>query len=433
MKQKVNLLVFVLVVISALSLLFYFIFPSNAAGIQVNLGPTHVESPSGGALDDGNVFLSFSNPQQIADGGSFTLNYDSAYQDSGLVASDVECGTTQAGVTLNESVASDAVTCSVSGGTIALGSTQTVRFWGHFDAPASSGNYVWQVVTDVGDTGSVFHYVGDDNDVNVTANVASSGPDCDSIPPTIDNVQVTNITHESARVSWEVSEQSFSTVDYGETTSYEIGSENTDSISIVQFVDLTDLQPFTLYHFRITAVDDCSNSTVTGDYTFSTTGPAGLSVRALPEKRFPFDGNFSTFLNIVIFQHGTGNEVFNETVTTDNDGYAYGIDVSMLPTPAQYDFLIKGYSHLKLRKNNITLTPAETQFVDFSEGSTVYLDAGDTNGSALGDNYVNGMDLGAIARDIYGNDLRQDLNYDGIVNGIEFAIAVTNLYKWGHD
>jgi uncharacterized repeat protein (TIGR02543 family) len=113
------------------------------------------------------------------------------------------------------------------------------------------------------------------SDKSVTANF-----DPDTTPPVISNVQVT--TGQSiATITWTTNEQATSVVAYGETTVYELGTEEDLTFKIDHSIVLTNLNPETLYHYKITSEDSYGNANTTPDQTFVTNpdpgpGPSGI-------------------------------------------------------------------------------------------------------------------------------------------------------------
>ena len=93
--------------------------------------------------------------------------------------------------------------------------------------------------------------------------------DLDNVPPQVSGVSAVPTTG-SATVSWQTDEVSTGYVEYGLTTSYELGSVASSSTSTSHGVTLLGLASAETYHFRITAADSLSNSITTGDSTFTT-------------------------------------------------------------------------------------------------------------------------------------------------------------------
>ena len=106
-------------------------------------------------------------------------------------------------------------------------------------------------------------------DANVNADFA-----VDSSPPQISNVTTTP-TVSSATISWQTDEVSTGLVEYGLTTSYELGTVPSSTTSTTHSVTLNGLSSEQIYHFRITAEDGVANSATTGDYTFTTASSSG--------------------------------------------------------------------------------------------------------------------------------------------------------------
>jgi uncharacterized lipoprotein YddW (UPF0748 family) len=114
----------------------------------------------------------------------------------------------------------------------------------------------------------------------------------DTSPPTIYNVQVTNITGNSARITWTTDDPSIGAVDYGITTSY--GKSVTESdYSKTHSVDLTGLTQNTLYHFRVRATNGSGLTSYSADYTFTTTGQVDDIIIDDADPQCTFTGTWS--------------------------------------------------------------------------------------------------------------------------------------------
>jgi len=95
-----------------------------------------------------------------------------------------------------------------------------------------------------------------------------------------------------------------------------------------------------------------------------------------------------------------------------------------------YDISFKGRSHLtRVLRGVVIAAGATTATLDFTQGNTVVLLAGDVQ--ALKDNYINALDLSALASAIYTSNADGDLNGDGTVNALDISITVVNIYKHG--
>lgn len=89
--------------------------------------------------------------------------------------------------------------------------------------------------------------------------------------PKVLNVQSSDITLNSATVSWKSTTIANSNLLYGKTTAYGgLISEKSGSSTTNHSVKLTDLADSTTYHFQIVATDTDGNSIVSDDYNFDT-------------------------------------------------------------------------------------------------------------------------------------------------------------------
>jgi hypothetical protein len=100
----------------------------------------------------------------------------------------------------------------------------------------------------------------------------------DGLPPVITEVMVTNITENSADITWKTNESSDSTVDYAEgpigLDPYTMIASDTSMVTEHQ-IALTGLLPGRTYHFRVRSLDFERNEGVSSDYQFDTpTGDA---------------------------------------------------------------------------------------------------------------------------------------------------------------
>jgi phosphodiesterase/alkaline phosphatase D-like protein len=94
----------------------------------------------------------------------------------------------------------------------------------------------------------------------------------DTTPPEISNVTATNITEDSATITWDTNEAADSKVEYGTTTAY--GSETSDDTPVTAHsIELNGLSAGTTYHYRVTSTDAASNTTTSQDFTFTTAAP----------------------------------------------------------------------------------------------------------------------------------------------------------------
>ena len=91
----------------------------------------------------------------------------------------------------------------------------------------------------------------------------------DITPPEITNIDIFEITHNSAKVLWDTNEPSKSIVKYGKIISYGLIQSNDDLVKS-HLIELTHLSSESLYHFCINSTDESNNSNQSEDYTFET-------------------------------------------------------------------------------------------------------------------------------------------------------------------
>ncbi len=133
----------------------------------------------------------------------------------------------------------------------------------------------------------------------------TSGANPDSTPPTIVNVNVSEITETTARINWTTSENANSTVKYGKTKS--LGSIKERALYVKEHsLGIGSLQPKTLYYFNVSSCDLAENCNETGIFNFTTIDTTPPFVTSLNN---PSDG---AVLNEIIID-------FNFTVTDNVD------------------------------------------------------------------------------------------------------------------
>ena len=104
-------------------------------------------------------------------------------------------------------------------------------------------------------------------------NVTVTGIATDTTAPVISNISASSMPTTSM-ISWTTNEASTSLVQYGLTTSYELGTISLSDEVTSHAVHLTGLTPSTLYHFKVKSTDVGGNQAQSSDETF-TTSPTG--------------------------------------------------------------------------------------------------------------------------------------------------------------
>lgn len=92
----------------------------------------------------------------------------------------------------------------------------------------------------------------------------------DVTPPTIGSVTATEITENSALITWTTNEVASTQVNYGLTTSYGSTTALNATLVTAHAQILTGLSALTTYHYRVRSTDAAGNEGVSGDFSFTT-------------------------------------------------------------------------------------------------------------------------------------------------------------------
>jgi hypothetical protein len=84
-------------------------------------------------------------------------------------------------------------------------------------------------------------------------------------------INLFNISKLGATVRWQTNRLADSQVEYGLTTAYGKMSPLKSSLSTIHLINLGNLTPGALYHYRVRSKDAAGNLIVSGDFTFRTT------------------------------------------------------------------------------------------------------------------------------------------------------------------
>lgn len=106
----------------------------------------------------------------------------------------------------------------------------------------------------------------------------------DTTPPVISNIQVTNVTASTARITWTTNEASTSQAEYGLTASYGYVTALDSNLLTTHTVNLSGLASYSTYDFRVKSRDAAGNIATSSNYTFTTSNnaPATPSISASP-------------------------------------------------------------------------------------------------------------------------------------------------------
>jgi hypothetical protein len=244
----------------------------------VNLSASASSDPDGDTLTyswskvSGPGTVTFSNPSSTSTVAAFSQT--GTYVIRITVSDGTLSSFDQTNVTVNSvATVSYAITSSAgSNGSISPSGTVTVNRGSSqtFIVTPNSGYQVGSVVVDgvnVSLTGNAYTFT------NVTANRTISvnfNRVSDTTPPFITSVTLSNVTTNSAVISWITNETASTQVKYGFTTAYSNTTSLNGSMVTSHTVNLTNLSSNTLYHYAVISKDAAGNTSTSGDATFST-------------------------------------------------------------------------------------------------------------------------------------------------------------------
>jgi glucose/arabinose dehydrogenase len=206
----------------------------------------------------------------------------------------------------------------------------------------------------------------------------------DTTAPTISSVAKSNITNNSATITWTTNEPATSQVEYGTTTSYGSLTAIDNTLVTSHNVSLTGLASSQTYNFRARSKDAAGNeklgtnttlTTLAGPDTTPPSVPAGLAGTVLSSTQINLSWNASTdnvgVTGYNLFRDGIqiasqAGRTFSDTGRTPNTTYAYQVaardaagNVSTLSgvvnvaTPA---FVTSNVQVTNITSNHVTVT-----------------------------------------------------------------------------
>lgn len=162
----------------------------------------------------------------------------------------------------------------------------------------------------------------------------------------IEDVNVLDITADSAVVSWRTSIPTQSRISYGPTQSYGFVLDNdTDNFNTSHTVRLTGLSGGTTYNFKLSARTNLSSTLTSDDYTFTTIArPIVSNIQFQPVEDGPTAGvlvswstNVPTSSTVYYSAHGDRLEASTSELTTDHQ-----IILSGLASNTDYEIVAEG-------------------------------------------------------------------------------------------
>ena len=171
--------------------------------------------------------------------------------------------------------------------------------------------------------------------------------------PLISSIAISNITFNSAQLSWTTDHPTSSVVEYGTSTAY--GSSVSDpAFTTTHSIQMQNLASGTIYHFKITAANTYGASTASEDSSLTTLSPISITITS--------PVNNETINRPDVMVRGT---IINST------GKETGVTVNGLVAALYGNQFIANHVPLTEGQNTITVTTADTAGNTKSASTTV--------------------------------------------------------------
>ncbi len=172
----------------------------------------------------------------------------------------------------------------------------------------------------------------------------------DTTPPVIENVATSDITSDSATITWDTDEASDSVVNYGENTA--LGSSESDAAMVTSHsITLTNLSESTAYYYEVKSTDASSNYTVDDNngsyYTFTTTEPDTTPPVIENVDNSGITSNSATItwdtdeIADSLVKYGTSPENYTENKYDSADVTSHSIGLTSLAENTTYYYVVK--------------------------------------------------------------------------------------------
>jgi len=152
-----------------------------------------------------------------------------------------------------------------------------------------------------------------------------------------------------------------------------------------------------------------------------------VQITVHPEKRIPSTNNWGTILRVEIYSGSSYLGSYQVTTDSSGTGTANICSSNLKVLPGNYNFYLKGYSHLRKAFLNYPAFSTTKTTLNFATAGNLL--AGET--SVIYDNYINSLDLSTQINHLYTNDYKSDLNQDGKVNSLDISNTIYNFFKHG--
>jgi len=199
--------------------------------------------------------------------------------------------------------------------------------------------------------------------------------EADVTPPVIENVASSDITQDSATITWDTDEASDSVVNYGTTTPP--GSTESDAAMVTSHsITLTNLSASTTYYYEVKSTDASSNTAVDNNngsyYTFTTSAPdttppviENVDASAITSNSATITWDTDEIADSLV-KYGTSPGNYTENKYDSADVTSHSIDLTSLTENTTYYYVVKSTDPA-----NNSSESSEYSFTTYASGAQV--------------------------------------------------------------
>jgi regulation of enolase protein 1 (concanavalin A-like superfamily) len=250
------------------------------------------------------------------------------------------------------------------------------------------------------------------------------GTAIDTVPPVLAKIKTTPYS-AGFGISWITNEPATGLVEYGLTTSYELGFVEHSDLRTSHALTVTALQPSTTYHYRVTSVDAVGNVTTSADSIVATVTPTPpvLSFWYGKNQTFGLLGNPQPYIN-VLGNVSDGNGVMSISYSLNggpDQNLSMGPDTRRLNRKGDFNIDILS-SALNAGLNQVFVTAIDSQLTVTRDTVNVTYVAGNTWAGAYSVDWSSASSIPGVVQVVDGkwaivnNSLRTtETGYDRLI------------------
>lgn len=190
----------------------------------------------------------------------------------------------------------------------------------------------------------------------------------------IADVKVSDITADSAVLTWTTTVPTHARIQYGDNANYGLSiDDDAGSFTMSHTTKLVDLTPGTLYHFKIGSTTAFGSNLTSDDYTFTTIArPIVSNIRFQPIDNEPTAGVIVTWTTNVPTSSTVRYQAYGDRLeaTTSELVTEHSIDLHELASNTDYQFTIEGrdqYGNLATSSVQHWMSQVDTRPPELSE------------------------------------------------------------------